>query len=302
MGYQWLSCQCCTLPFTGRAPRFREIETVSSEANLEERLEKLIAEYNDGSLNIDVLFKELVEFTQDLNEETQRHIRESLAEEELAIFDILTRPDMELTQKETDDIKQICRDLLNTLKAEKLVVTVVRDATGPTQVILAEEDSTLWRGVKAHIGARDPLWRYISHWKQALLDKCQARASLNGAIRNKAEQDFGMPVLWGTGHHGPYLAASMVGWARAAVSRVALGEQFPEINKEFREVEGGRPRGGLVVRLSGRGCHGVDSNSPPRGGALVSPAGIHRVNRTPGRRSAAERATKFSAGGSWCRE
>ncbi len=32
----------------------------------------------------------------------------------------------------------------------------------------------------------------------------------------------------------------MVGWARAAVSRVALGEQFPEINKEFREVEGGR--------------------------------------------------------------
>jgi len=120
------------------------------------------------------------------------------------------------------------------------VVTVVRDATGPTQVILAEEDSTLWRGVKAHIGARDPLWRYISHWKQSLLDKCQARASLNGAIRNKAEQDFGMPVLWGTGHHGPYLAASMVGWARAFLSRVALGEQYPEINKEFREVEGGR--------------------------------------------------------------
>lgn len=120
------------------------------------------------------------------------------------------------------------------------VVTVVRDGTGPTQVILAEEDSTLWRGVKEHIGARDPLWRYISHWKQALLEKCQARASLNGAIRNKAEQDFGMPVLWGTGHHGPHLAASMVGWARAAVSRVALGEQVPEINKEFREVEGGR--------------------------------------------------------------
>ena len=73
-------------------------------------------------MTLDVLFKELVEFTQDLNEETQRHIRESLAEEKLAIFDILTRPDMELTQKETDDIKQICRDLLNTLKAGKLVL------------------------------------------------------------------------------------------------------------------------------------------------------------------------------------
>ncbi len=98
------------------------VEENKSRTDFKERLEKLIAEYNDGSLNIDVLFKELVEFTQDLNEETQRHIRESLAEEELAIFDILTRPDMELTQKETDDIKQICRDLLNTLKAGKLVL------------------------------------------------------------------------------------------------------------------------------------------------------------------------------------
>ena len=120
------------------------------------------------------------------------------------------------------------------------VVTVVRDGTGPTQVLLADENSTLWRGVKEHIGTRDPLWRYLSQWKQALLDECQARAGLNRAIRNKAEEDFGMPVVWETGHRGPHLAAAMVGWARTAASRVAQGEQAPEITKEVRWVEGGR--------------------------------------------------------------
>ena len=98
------------------------VEENKSRIDFKEQFEKLIAEYNAGSLNIDVLFEELVAFTQDLNEEAQRHIRENLSEEELAIFDLLTRPNMRLTQKETDDIKQVCRDLLNTLKAEKLVL------------------------------------------------------------------------------------------------------------------------------------------------------------------------------------
>ena len=98
------------------------VEENKSRTDFEERFEKLIADYNAGSLNVDILFNELVDFTQDLNEEAERHIRENLSEEELAIFDILTRPDMELSQKETDDIKQVCRDLLNTLRAEKLVL------------------------------------------------------------------------------------------------------------------------------------------------------------------------------------
>ena len=98
------------------------VEENKSRTDFKERFEKLIADYNAGSLNVDILFNELVDFTQDLNEEAERHIRENLSEEELAIFDILTRPDMELSQKETDDIKQVCRDLLNTLRAEKLVL------------------------------------------------------------------------------------------------------------------------------------------------------------------------------------
>ena len=98
------------------------VEENKSRTDFKERFEQLIADYNAGSLNVDILFDELVNFTQDLNEEAERHIRENLSEEELAIFDILTKPEMELSQKETDDIKQVCRDLLNTLRAEKLVL------------------------------------------------------------------------------------------------------------------------------------------------------------------------------------
>jgi type I restriction enzyme R subunit len=98
------------------------VEENKSRTDFKERFEQLIADYNAGSLNVDILFDELVNFTQDLNEEAERHIKENLSEEELAIFDILTRPDMQLAEKEADDIKQVCRDLLNRLRAEKLVL------------------------------------------------------------------------------------------------------------------------------------------------------------------------------------
>ncbi len=49
-------------------------------------------------------------------------MREQLSEEELAAFDILTRPGPELTQTEIDEIKKVCRDLLAKLKTEKLVL------------------------------------------------------------------------------------------------------------------------------------------------------------------------------------
>ena len=99
-------------------------------------------------------------------------------------------------------------------------VSVLRDADGPNQAILAEEGSILWQGVKEHIGSREPLWRLISHWKQALLEDCQGKASLNRAVRIRSEEEFGIPVLWGTGHPGPHLAAPLVRWASAAVTRI----------------------------------------------------------------------------------
>jgi hypothetical protein len=63
-----------------------------------------------------------MKIAQELNEEDQRAISEGLSEEELAVFDILTKPEIPLTDKDKDEVKRIARDLLETLKREKLVL------------------------------------------------------------------------------------------------------------------------------------------------------------------------------------
>lgn len=87
-----------------------------------EKFQKLIDAYNSGSLNIEVFFKQLVDLTTDLQVEDQRAIRENLSEEELALFDILTKSVPELVDKERALVKKVCKELLETLKAEKLVL------------------------------------------------------------------------------------------------------------------------------------------------------------------------------------
>ena len=87
-----------------------------------ERFQRMIDEYNSGSKNVERVFEELVDFAQALNEEEKRGIAEQLSEEELAIFDLLIRPDISLTKRETEQVKKAARDLLATLKREKLVL------------------------------------------------------------------------------------------------------------------------------------------------------------------------------------
>jgi type I restriction enzyme R subunit len=58
-----------------------------------------------------------------LQDEEKRYIREELeSEEELAVFDLLTKPDMKLSKAEQKEVKKIARQLLDTLKKEKLVL------------------------------------------------------------------------------------------------------------------------------------------------------------------------------------
>jgi type I restriction enzyme R subunit len=83
---------------------------------------RLIDEYNMGARNVEELFKSLVDFAQRLSEEEQRTIAEKLSEEELAIFDILTRPGPDLSEKERKEVKAIASELLETLKSERLVL------------------------------------------------------------------------------------------------------------------------------------------------------------------------------------
>ena len=87
-----------------------------------ERLQKLIAEYNAGSKNIEELFAELIRFAQSLNEEEKRGVAEGLTEEELALFDILSKPDPKLTKAQEAEVKKVAAGLLEILKAEKLVL------------------------------------------------------------------------------------------------------------------------------------------------------------------------------------
>lgn len=87
-----------------------------------EKFQAMIDEYNAGSCNTEVFFTKLMAFAQQLNAEERRGIAEQLSEEELAVFDLLTKPEMRLTEKERREVKKVARDLLGTLKGEKLVL------------------------------------------------------------------------------------------------------------------------------------------------------------------------------------
>ena len=90
--------------------------------NYLEKSQQMIDRYNTDSRNFELFLPDLVEFAQELNLEDKRAIPEKLTEEELAIFDLLTQPDITLTEKEKHEIKKVAKELLLTLKQEKLVL------------------------------------------------------------------------------------------------------------------------------------------------------------------------------------
>lgn len=80
-----------------------------------EKLERLVADYNAGAIDPERFFEALKEFIKSLNEEEQRAVREGLVEEELAIFDLLTKPEPKLTKAEEAEVKRVARELLGRL-------------------------------------------------------------------------------------------------------------------------------------------------------------------------------------------
>ena len=87
-----------------------------------ERFQAMIDAYNAGSLNAEEFFKQLVTFAQSLNEEDQRGVGEQLDEEALAIFDLLTKPQIVMSVADRNKVKATARELLTTLKTNKLVL------------------------------------------------------------------------------------------------------------------------------------------------------------------------------------
>jgi type I restriction enzyme R subunit len=111
-----------------------------TRTDYEERLQKLIDDYNSGAVTMEHYFRALVEMARDLTQEEQRTISEGLSEEELAVFDLLTKPEMSLTDKEKKEVKKVSRDLLWTLKKEKLVLDWRKRQQARAAVRLAVEE------------------------------------------------------------------------------------------------------------------------------------------------------------------
>lgn len=111
-----------------------------TRVDFSERFEALIDSYNAGSRNIEELFEELVALSNSLSEEQQRHVRENVSEEELVIFDILTRPAPKLTSEESAEIKKVARELLAKIKG-LLVLNWRSKSSARSQLKLAIEDA-----------------------------------------------------------------------------------------------------------------------------------------------------------------
>lgn len=100
----------------------RMVQLNKSRMDYLEKFQQMIDEYNAGSVNVEAFFEELVAFARELNAEEKRGIAEQLEEEELTVFDLLTKPQLNLTKKDEQEVKKVARELLDTLKREKLVL------------------------------------------------------------------------------------------------------------------------------------------------------------------------------------
>jgi len=83
--------------------------------DLVEKLEEMVAAYNAGSIDAAAYFEWLKDFIAGLDDEDKRAAREGLTEEELAIFDLLTKPEPKLTKAQEIEVKRVARELLGRL-------------------------------------------------------------------------------------------------------------------------------------------------------------------------------------------
>jgi type I restriction enzyme R subunit len=82
----------------------------------------------------------LLKFSRNLSDEETRHVRENLSEDELTVFDLLTRPGPELNSGERNEVKKVARQLLERLKTV-LVFNWRQKDQARAQVRLAIEDA-----------------------------------------------------------------------------------------------------------------------------------------------------------------
>ena len=94
----------------------------STRGGFAQRFQQIIENYNTGGSSTEQYFEQLVQFSQDLRAEDERHIREGLTEDELEIFDLLRKDAM--TRDETQKVKLAAKALLHRLQDESPKVLV----------------------------------------------------------------------------------------------------------------------------------------------------------------------------------
>ena len=89
-----------------------------TRVHLVEKLEKLVEEYNLGTLGVEAFFEALKALVAEMEEEERRAAREGLTEDELAVFDLLTKPKPKLSKAQEAAVKKVARDLLEKLQEQ----------------------------------------------------------------------------------------------------------------------------------------------------------------------------------------
>ncbi|MBK8767913.1 MAG: type I restriction endonuclease subunit R [Burkholderiaceae bacterium] len=94
----------------------------ATRTDFAQRLQQIIDTYNSGGSSTENYYEDLMKFTEDLHAEDERAIREGLTEDELEIFDLLTKDKM--TQEETQKVRLAAKSLLHRLLEEQPKVLV----------------------------------------------------------------------------------------------------------------------------------------------------------------------------------
>jgi type I restriction enzyme R subunit len=128
-----------------RAQLERMVRLNPTRADYLAKFQELIEGYNSGSRNIEEIFKELLALSLILTDEQTRHVREHLTEEELTIFDILTRPSPVLTTEEREEVKKVAHQLLQ--KLNKVLVLGWRQRVSTRAKVRLEIEDALDEGL-----------------------------------------------------------------------------------------------------------------------------------------------------------
>jgi type I restriction enzyme R subunit len=87
--------------------------------HLVEKLEKLVEQYNLGTLGVEAFFEALKALVATMEEEERRAAREGLSED--SVFDLLTKPKPKLSKTQEVAVKKVARELLEKLQDQLAV-------------------------------------------------------------------------------------------------------------------------------------------------------------------------------------